>query len=36
MIGTTDTDWDSTGAPGGVGGDIDYVLEHVNAVLRSR
>ena len=35
IIGTTDTDWHlGQGAPGGVRArDIDYLLEHVNAVL---
>ena len=35
IIGTTDTDWDAgQGAPGRqLAADIDYLLEHVNAVL---
>ena len=34
IIGTTDTDWDLDKAhPAASGADIDYLLEHVNAVL---
>ncbi|MDI6105607.1 glycerol-3-phosphate dehydrogenase/oxidase [Actinoplanes sp. NEAU-A12] len=34
LIGTTDTDWDLSKAhPAATSGDIDYLLEHVNAVL---
>ncbi len=36
IIGTTDTDWDLDKAhPAASSSDIDYVLEHVNSVLRS-
>jgi len=36
IIGTTDTDWDLDKAhPAATSADIDYVLEHVNSVLRS-
>jgi glycerol-3-phosphate dehydrogenase len=36
LIGTTDTDWDLDKAhPAASSADIDYVLGHVNAVLRS-
>jgi glycerol-3-phosphate dehydrogenase len=36
LVGTTDTDWDLDKAhPAASASDIDYVLEHVNAVLTS-
>jgi len=36
IVGTTDTDWDLDKAhPAASSADIDYVLEHVNAVLRT-
>lgn len=36
IIGTTDTDWDLDKAhPAASASDIDYLLEHVNAVLRT-
>ena len=36
IVGTTDTDWDLDKAhPAASSSDIDYVLEHVNKVLRS-
>ncbi|WP_158884480.1 glycerol-3-phosphate dehydrogenase/oxidase [Amycolatopsis anabasis] len=36
LIGTTDTDWELNKAhPAATAGDIDYLLEHVNKVLRT-